>query len=136
MSKDAYIIALLCGAAVSQSVDARAADAPTQDQSAQSSSAEQLGDIVVTASRRSETILKTPIAVSAYSGDRLRAAQTVALTDLVGPNPNIQIGNSYNSANVAIRGIGNGSAINSGSDSGVSIQVDGVYMAQAGRSVQ
>ncbi|KKW91546.1 TonB-dependent receptor [Sphingobium chungbukense] len=84
----------------------------------------------MTASRRSETILKTPIAVSAYSGDRLRAAQTVALTDLVGPNPNLQIGNSYNSANVAIRGIGNGSSINAGSDAGVSIQVDGVYMAQ------
>lgn len=130
MSKGSYIIALLCGAAVTQPISAQSSQPAGQDQSAQSASEQQLTDIVVTASRRSETILKTPIAVSAYSGDRLRAAQTVALTDLVGPNPNLQIGNSYNSANVAIRGIGNGSSINAGSDAGVSIQVDGVYMAQ------
>lgn len=126
--KGFYMLALLGGAAVIPAAHAQTSGAPAQGD--QSSGADQFEDIVVTASRRSETILKTPIAVSAYSGDKLRAAQTVALTDLVGPNPNIQIGNSYNSANVAIRGIGNGSAINSGSDAGVSIQVDGVYMAQ------
>ncbi|EQB29650.1 TonB-dependent receptor [Sphingobium ummariense] len=128
MMKGHCVFALLCGAAAVPAAYAQTSDAPAQG--GQSSGVDQIEDIVVTASRRSETILKTPIAVSAYSGDKLRAAQTVALTDLVGPNPNIQIGNSYNSANVAIRGIGNGSSINAGSDSGVSIQVDGVYMAQ------
>lgn len=130
MSRRPYIFALFCGAAAVSPAHAQTSTTVAQDQGGPSSPEGQLGDIVVTASRRSETILKTPIAVSAYSGDRLRAAQTAALTDLVGPNPNIQIGSSYNSANVAIRGIGNGSSINSGSDAGVSIQVDGVYMAQ------
>lgn len=127
MSNKVYMIALCCSVAVTHSAYAQTPDAPAQAQAAETSTDKELGDIVVTASRRSETILKTPIAVSAYSGDRLRAAQTVSLTDLVGPNPNLQIGNVYNSANVAIRGIGNGSAINAGSDLGVSIQVDGVY---------
>ncbi|WP_374414463.1 TonB-dependent receptor [Novosphingobium colocasiae] len=126
MTRGYYLLALLSGTAAVPAAWAQTSDAPAQGQNGQ----EQFEDIVVTASRRSETILKTPIAVSAYSGDKLRAAQTVSLTDLVGPNPNIQIGNSYNSANVAIRGIGNGSSINAGSDAGVSIQVDGVYMAQ------
>lgn len=120
----------LCGALVSHAAMAQADTVPAQaagqggDASAQS-----LGEIIVTASRRSDTVRKTPIAVSAYAGPKLEAAQTKSLNDLVGPSPNIQIGNSYNSSNITIRGIGN-QQINAGQDSGVAIHSDGVYIGQ------
>lgn len=125
-----YFIAL-CGAFVSHAAIAQTAASPAQSggDAAQAESNDSLGEIIVTASRRSDTVRKTPIAVSAYAGQKLEAAQTKSLNDLVGPSPNIQIGNSYNSSNITIRGIGN-SQINAGQDSGVAISSDGIYIGQ------
>ena len=67
----------------------------------------QLEDIVVTASRRDETIQKTPIAVSAFGGGRLQQAQIASHVDLVTTKPNVQIGTTNTSSNISIRGIGN-----------------------------
>lgn len=128
--RSSYLIAL-CGALVSHTAIAQTQVSPAQSggNAAQADSADSLGDIIVTASRRSDTVRKTPIAVSPYAGQKLEAAQTKSLGDLVGPSPNIQIGNSYNSANITIRGIGN-SQINAGQDSGVAISSDGIYIGQ------
>ncbi len=130
--KRSYVLAV-CGVVASQAASAQTIDAATQPadsaQASQSTSDQGIGEIIVTASRRSDTVRKTPIAVSAYAGEKLEAAQTNNLNDLVGPSPNIQIGNSYNSSNITIRGIGN-QQINAGQDSGVAIHSDGVYIGQ------
>lgn len=128
------LLIAICGTCVSHTALAQADAAPAGEPSARTTSAqdassESLGEIIVTASRRSDTVRKTPIAVSAYAGQKLEAAQTKSLNDLVGPSPNIQIGNSYNSSNITIRGIGN-QQINAGQDSGVAIHSDGVYIGQ------
>lgn len=93
-----------------------------------------LEDIVVTASRRSETLRDVPTAVSAYGGDLLRERQIVTLTDVSSISPNIQISSFATNANIAIRGIGN-SQVGAGADPGVAVHVDGVYLGQAGLAV-
>ncbi len=93
-----------------------------------------LEDIVVTASRRSESLREVATAVSAYSGDRLREQQIVNLTDVSSISPNIQISSFATNANIAIRGIGN-SQVGAGADAGVAVHVDGVYLGQAGLAV-
>ncbi len=94
----------------------------------------QLEDIVVTASRRDETIQKTPTAVSAFGGGRLQQAQITSLVDLVTTTPNVQIGTTNTSSNITIRGIGN-TQLTAGSDPGVALHVDGVYLAQSALAV-
>lgn len=102
--RGSYFVAI-CGAFVSHAAIAQTTMSPARPhgeapQDARDASGQSLGDIIVTASRRSDTVRKTPIAVSAYAGQKLEAAQTKSLNDLVGPSPNIQIGNSYNSSNI------------------------------------
>ena len=124
MSKRSYIIALCCGAAVTQAAYAQTSDAPAQGQSAQ------LGDIVVTASRRSDTIKNTPTAVTAFTSDALRQSQATNLADIAASAPNIQISTTFANANITVRGIGN-SNTNAGSDAAVAVHQDGVYIGQS-----
>ena len=95
---------------------------------------EGLEDIVVTASRRSESLRNVPSAVSAYGGERLKEAHITSLTDVSQISPNIQISSFATNANIAIRGIGN-SQVGAGADAGVAVHVDGVYLGQAGLAV-
>lgn len=91
-------------------------------------------DIIVTASRRSETLKEVPTAISAYGGEQMKSQQILSLTDVSSISPNIQITSFATNANVAIRGIGN-SQIGAGADPGVAVHVDGVYLAQPGLGV-
>lgn len=88
-------------------------------------------DIIVTASRRNETVRNTPTAVSAYAGERLRDQQILSLPDLIATSPNIQISSFTTFANIAIRGVGN-SQLTPGADPGVALHADSVYLAQSG----
>lgn len=130
MSKRSYIIALCCGVAVTQSAYAQSSGTPAQDQGTQSTSEQQLTDIIVTASRRSDTVKNTPTAVTALTADALRQAQAASLADVAASAPNIQISTSYTNANITIRGIGNPN-INAGADAGVAVHQDGVYLGQS-----
>lgn len=89
------------------------------------------GDIIVTATRRSETIREVPIAVSAFGGDQLRDAQIASLVDISAIAPNVQISTFLTNANVTIRGVGNGNFIQIGGDPGVAIHQNGIYLGQS-----
>ena len=93
-----------------------------------------LEEIVVTASRRSESLRDVPTAVSAYGGQVLRDKEITSLTGVSQISPNIQISSFATNANIAIRGIGN-SQVGAGADPGVAVHVDGVYLGQAGLAV-
>lgn len=86
-------------------------------------------EVVVTASRRSESVQDIPIAVTAYGGERLQDAQIDSLTGLAPMAPNVQISGAFTNANVAIRGIGNAQVV-AGSESGVALHVDGAFLGQ------
>ncbi len=102
----------------------------------QSSEAETLDAIVVTARRREESLQDTPVAVTALSADALERQQIVATTDLDKVAPNLQF-HSYgtltgnnSAAQVFIRGIGQTDATPA-VDPGVGIYIDDVYMGRA-----
>lgn len=66
----------------------------------------QVADIVVTAERRTSTVQRTPIAITAITGEVLAKRQLNAITDLQGSVPGFRIGILTGGAVVSIRGIG------------------------------
>jgi len=87
-------------------------------------------DIVVTARRRSETLLNVPIAVTAFTADKLDKMGAVDLTDIQNTTPNTTIKDARgtNSTLAAfIRGVGQQDPV-PGFEAGVGIYLDDVYL--------
>lgn len=122
------ILASVSVAALALAKPAFAQEAP---QEAAANADVAVGDIIVTASRRSESLQKIPVAVSAVTGGQLKQEQIVQLSDLATSLPNIQIGNYAVTNNITIRGIGN-TQTTAGAESGVALLSDGVYLGQSG----
>lgn len=124
----------LCSISISAmagAIPALALAAPAPADRAASQPEVGISDIVVTASRRAESIQKTPTAVSAFNGDNLRQQQLTSLSDIVSISPSIAISNLATNSNITIRGIGNTSYV-AGADPAVALHVDGIYLAQPG----
>ena len=88
------------------------------------------GDVIVTARRREETLLSVPIAVTAFTADRLDKQGAVDLTDLqnVTPNTTLKDARGTNSTLSAfIRGVGQQDPV-PGFESGVGVYLDDVYL--------
>jgi iron complex outermembrane receptor protein len=92
------------------------------------------GDIVVTATRRSELLSKVPVAVSVVSGDRLRNSNITNARDLAQIVPTLNFRNtaSNKDQSLFIRGLGTVST-SSGVEPSVSTVVDGVALARQGQ---
>ena len=87
-------------------------------------------DIVVTARRRSESLLNVPIAVTAFTGAQLEASGQLDITDLsnVTPNVTLETSRGTNSTLTAfIRGVGQQDPV-AGFEAGVGIYLDDVYL--------
>lgn len=105
---------------------AGAQEAPvTQDDSSSTA----LQEVRVTASKRSEALSKSPLAVSALSLNQLQDAGVVAVKDLTSAVPNVQIHtigvDSF--VGITIRGISN-QDYSGTADPAVSTYIDGVYV--------
>jgi iron complex outermembrane recepter protein len=91
-------------------------------------------EITVTARRREEKIIDTPISISAFAGPALEARGIVRTDDLAKmvPNlvyqPNPGAGGSSSNAAVLIRGVGQSDFVPT-VEPGVGLYVDGVYVA-------
>ena len=88
------------------------------------------GDILVTARRRTESLLSVPIAVTAFSADRLEKSGAIDLTDLqnVSPNTTLKTARGSNSTLAAfIRGVGQQDPV-PGFEAGIGIYLDDVYL--------
>ncbi len=86
-----------------------------------------LGDIVVTARKRSESLRDVPISISAITGDALLRRHIVSVQDIQNSVPNLQYSPRGDFENqIYIRGVG-GDPRNIGIESGVSLYIDGVY---------
>ncbi len=101
---------------------------------AQSSDAAKESDdsnvIIVSARRRDERLQDVPIAVTAYSGEKLEQQGAIDITDLSGTTPNVTLENSRgtNSTLTAfIRGVGQQDPV-AGFEAGVGIYLDDVYL--------
>jgi iron complex outermembrane recepter protein len=93
-----------------------------------------LGDIVITAQRRAESVQDVPVAVSAYGGDDLRSRGIQNLEALSNSNPSLNVSLYQGEAQVYMRGIGT-PIIVGGTDSSTAIHSDGVFLSRAAASV-
>ena len=103
--------------------------APDPAEGAQASDAG-LGEVVVTAQRREESLQEVPIAVTSISGELLEAAGAQDLTAVSQTIPNVTLENSRatNSTLTAfIRGVGQQDPV-AGFEQGVGIYLDDVYL--------
>lgn len=93
-------------------------------------------DIIVTASKRSQTLQDTPVAVSVTSAAALEESQIRDLIDLQSAVPSLRVSQLQSSANTnfIIRGFGNG-ANNAGIEPSVGVFIDGVYRSRSAAQI-
>jgi len=124
LASTCLVAALGCSAAAAQ--EPADADAAASDALAQAG----IQDIVVTAQRRSESLQRAPIAVSAVSGEALARAGITRPTELTAILPALQVTQAAGPYNLFyLRGVGNFNG-NAFSDSAIAFNFDGVYIGR------
>ncbi len=93
---------------------------------------ETLGDIIVTAQKRSESIQDVPLSIVAASGEQLETAGVQNVAQLAKLAPSLKIDQSALAAGVSIRIRGFGSPAGSATDSDVATYIDGAYVPRPG----
>jgi len=89
-------------------------------------------EIIVTSTKKEQTLQEIPIAVSVTSADTIQKAGILDLKDLQSVVPSLRINTLQNSTNTnfIIRGFGNG-ANNPGIEPSVGVFIDGVYRSRS-----
>lgn len=92
--------------------------------------------IVVTATKREQTLQETPISVSVTSGETLEQAQIRDVLDLQTVVPSLRVSQLQNSSSSTfiIRGFGNGDN-NFGIEPSVGVFIDGVFRSRSASSI-
>jgi iron complex outermembrane recepter protein len=93
-------------------------------------------EIIVTATKREQTLQDVPISVSVTSAAAIERAQVRDLIDLQTLVPSLKVGQLQSSANTnfIIRGFGNG-ANNAGIEPSVGVFIDGVYRSRSASQI-
>lgn len=89
-----------------------------------------LEEVIVTATRREESLMEVPIAVSAFSGEDLEAFGALDITYIaqMSPNTTLKVSRGTNTTLTAfIRGVGQQDPV-AGFESGVGLYLDDVYL--------
>ncbi len=89
------------------------------------------GDIIVTATKREQTLQDVPISVSVTGAETVEKAQIRDIIDLQSVVPSLKVSqlNATGQTNFSIRGFGNGNG-NDGIEASVGVFIDGVYRAR------
>jgi iron complex outermembrane recepter protein len=126
----ASLLGLTATPAFAQDAAAPSTDAAAEDEFAESN------DIIVTASKREQTLQDTPIAVSVTTAAAIENAQVRDLIDLQTLVPSLRVSQLQSSANTnfIIRGFGNG-ANNAGIEPSVGVFIDGVYRSRSAAQI-
>ena len=129
-------LALSCLAGVSLTAIATGAFAQTAPETTPAAEDEGLEVVIVTATKREQTLQSVPVAVSVTSADTIAKAQIRDLNDIQTLVPSLRISTNQSSTNSTflIRGFGNG-ANNAGIEPSVALFIDGVYRSRAGASI-
>ena len=92
--------------------------------------------IIVTATKRAQTLQETPVSVSVTTGETLERAEIRDLLDLQTVAPSLRVSQLQSSANTTffIRGFGNG-ANNVGVEPSVGVFIDGVYRSRSAAQI-
>ena len=89
----------------------------------------QLDEIIVTAQKREQRAIDTPISVSAFDATALADHQVTSLVDLAFVSPGIRDGQQNGVNRIFIRGIGL-TSFSSGADPSSGFYVDGIYIGR------
>jgi iron complex outermembrane receptor protein len=109
-----------CSSSQAQSVTSESPSAP-----ASNSASPTLEEIVITAQRRAENLQDVPIAVSAYTPEKVGAFRVQSIEDLQIATPQLIVNDAVAYTDVHIRGVGD-NFTNPGLEQAVAIYVDGV----------
>ncbi|QYU70180.1 TonB-dependent receptor [Leptolyngbya sp. 15MV] len=125
---------LLAGAAafaIPSAVQAQDVDAAPQAERANTGN-----EIIVTATKREQTLQEIPVAVSVTTAETIERNQVRDLRDLQTLVPSLKVAQLQSSANTnfLIRGFGNG-ANNAGIEPSVGVFVDGVYRSRSASQI-
>ncbi|MFT4633090.1 MAG: iron complex outermembrane receptor protein [Candidatus Azotimanducaceae bacterium] len=93
-------------------------------------------EVVVTATKRSQTLQSTPIAVSVTGQETFKKARLLDIADLQSVVPSLRVNTLQTSSNTnfIIRGFGNG-ANNAGIEPSVGVFIDGVYRSRSAAAI-
>ncbi|MBB4642552.1 TonB-dependent receptor [Rhizorhapis suberifaciens] len=114
---------------MSQTTDSQDSAPASQSSSDAVSPEFQLDEIVVTAQKRSESLQKIPIAVTAFSGRSLEARGINNVLEVATLTPGLQLSNASGEVIPFLRGVGN-TANPVGNEASVAVYVDGVYFSR------
>jgi iron complex outermembrane recepter protein len=104
--------------------------APEQAATATASDASLLDEILVTAEKRSESVQKTPLAVTALQGDALLQREATNLTAISQDVPGLNVSEQVGQARLTLRGIGLDN-ISTGAESSVAFNQDGIFYSRS-----
>ncbi|MCP2669430.1 TonB-dependent receptor [Maricaulaceae bacterium EIL42A08] len=110
--------------------------APAMAQEAEGADPVQRDTIIVTATKREQTLQEVPVAVSVVQAETLETAQIVDAIDLQSIVPSLRVSQLERTSNATfiIRGQGNG-ANNPGIEPSVAVYIDGVFRPRAGSAL-
>ena len=91
--------------------------------------APETGEIIVTALKRSESVLKVPAALSVVGGADLKTVGVNSVTDLQNLIPGVSIGTGGFGTNIAIRGVTSTDQTSKG-ELGIAYNVDGAFVGR------
>lgn len=127
----AGMVALAVGLAAVANAQVPAPDNADPQTSAQGDGATgEIGEIVVTAQKRSESLQKVPLAVTAVTSDELSRSGITDLAGVTAVVPNLNLGQQLGVAKIALRGIGLEN-ISAGAEGSIAFHVDGVFISRS-----
>ena len=132
-----FAVALtLASAASAQDATATTPPTPEGSMATSTSAADASGEIIVTATKRPQTLQDVPVSVAVTSQQTIERAQIRDLGDLQSVVPSLKVvqGTSVAETNFFIRGFGNGAG-NVGIEGSVGVFIDGVYRSRSAASL-
>lgn len=93
----------------------------------------QIEEVLVSAERRSESVQKVPVAVTAFSGEDMRINGIEDIGAIALRTPSLVFDSQDQSEpNIYLRGVGNQNADNATNESPIAIYIDDVYIGRSG----
>jgi iron complex outermembrane recepter protein len=127
----ALAIAISSAAAADSTTNAAAAGATQSAAPAVSTdNSPELAEIVVTAQKRSQSLQKVPLAVTAVTSAELAQSGIVDLQEAAVLVPNLNLGTQLGEARIALRGIGLAN-ISAGAEGSIAFYMDGVFISRS-----
>ncbi|HWW63429.1 MAG TPA: TonB-dependent receptor [Sphingomonadaceae bacterium] len=111
-------LALVCGMAQAHAQEASAADTEAG-----------IGDIVVTASRRAQSVQASSLSIAVVGGDKLAEAGVTQATDLATVVPGLTVSLGGGTTQTYMRGVGS-FATDASAESAIAYNINGVYISR------